>query len=129
MKRAWPYGLAVMSALCVLACGERKQESLPTSLADATVPADFTFATTQAVTVDVKVSAEVLPAGETGALVIASPTGRFLYRGAVQSGIPLQLKLALPTAQTVVDANLATTAGVRPAQASISNASASLRFE
>jgi hypothetical protein len=89
------FGLvALMAAGC--------QEAEPTGakgLRDITIPPGFTFETTREVVVTVSATEEKIGATH-GALEIALPDGKVLYRGPLAVAQPLSINLAVPTKDT-----------------------------
>lgn len=76
------------------------QDGAPTgntgSLRDITIPPGFTFETTREVVVNVSATEDKL-GGTHGALEIALPDGKVLYRGPLAASTPLAVNLAVPT--------------------------------
>lgn len=77
----------------------------PQTLENLAVPADFTFAGTQAVQVSVTASAASLPAS--GAMLsLLNAGGQVVFQGAVRPDRPVSANLAFPAADSSVTAVL-----------------------
>lgn len=76
------------------------QDGAPTTgnagLRDINIPPGFTFETTREVVVNVSATEEKL-GGTHGALEIALPDGKVLYRGPLAAATPLAVNLAVPS--------------------------------
>lgn len=92
-------GLGLAGALlCAPACSTEPAQTQP-SLRDVQIPADFTFATTRPVTLDLVV--EDPGARERGVAVeVRHPDGRTVYRGPVPAS---GLRLPIPKAEQGLD--------------------------
>lgn len=78
------------------------QEAEPTGakgLRDIDIPPGFTFETSREVVVTVSATEEKI-GGSHGALEIALPDGKVLYRGPLAVAQPLSVNLAVPTKDT-----------------------------
>jgi hypothetical protein len=94
--RSQPAGLtAIVSLICgaLVACSKTP----PRPLGDAVIPPGFTFATTRGVELNVAAEEALVSPTGVAAIEVKLPDGKLLFRGPVRSGIPLRIRLAVPT--------------------------------
>lgn len=84
---------------------DNQGKKAPESLRDVEIPPDFTFATSRPVALTISAEASVL-GGQAGALEIARPDGRVLYRGPLTAENTLALNLVVPTKDEEVQLKL-----------------------
>lgn len=82
--------------MMAVGCQDGAPAGNTSSLRDITIPAGFTFETTREVVVNISATEEKLGASH-GALEIALPDGKVLYRGPLAASTPLAVNLAVPT--------------------------------
>lgn len=102
-------GSAALTFCVGLGCSPASEPSdtAPATLSEVRIPADFTFATTRAVALSVRASAETLGA-PAARLEVRNATGHTLVRGTLQAGRTLALDLALPPHERRVEVQVGT---------------------
>ncbi|MCK6548497.1 hypothetical protein L6R52_21805 [Myxococcota bacterium] len=118
---------AALSASTITACTEPAAPP-PESLAEVTVPADFTFATTKPVALSVSATADKLGGGQ-GAIAVERVDGKVLFRGPIEAGKPLQVKLMVPSKDDDLKLKLFAKGGELTAQVAVASGSATHTFE
>ncbi len=121
-------GVALL-ALPLFACDPagNGSDKKPESLRDIEIPADFTFQTSAPVALQVAAAPELVANGG-GALEVARPDGKVLYRGPLTSQ-PLNLELVLPSKDEQVHLTLTANGRQYAADVAVSNQGASHRFQ
>lgn len=93
-------GLVTMSSL---GCTTEEVSAPPTSLSEVTIPADFTFQTSETVAVEIAPPAEAFVSTPDAPVEVRRPDGAVLYRGAVRKDRPLKLEVSVPTTVRTLD--------------------------
>jgi hypothetical protein len=76
------------------ACGQAKK---PASLKDTTVPAGFTWQSSQSVAVTLTAGAAAMPKGAVLPVQLQRPDGKLLFSGHVSADHPLRVRVSMPT--------------------------------
>ena len=98
-------------------------------LAEAKVPAGFTFAATQSVDVTVQADDKLLKPGQVAGVEVARPDGKVLYRGPVFAEQPARIALAVPLKDKALSMTLRFAQTEKRADVDIVGRAASHTFE
>jgi hypothetical protein len=83
------------------------------SLSEVAVPADFTFATSRGVDINLTAAASALPPNRSGELDIARADGKTLFRGQLSAARPFHLRLSVPLADAELIATVEGPSGAK----------------
>ena len=100
-----------------------------TTLSQAKVPADFTFAATQSIDVTVQAGDQLLKPGQVAGVEVTRPDGKVLYRGPVFADRPARIALAIPLKDKALSMTLRFAQIEKQAMVDIVNRAASHTFE
>jgi hypothetical protein len=131
MRMARAVSVAVL-ALAATACGvgvESTPEAPAGSLAEVSVPADFTFATSRTAALSVSASDAVLAGQQDAALVVSRPDGVALFKGAVRRGVSTPVEVPVALEHETVDLQLMSQGVVRTRTLALRGGQAEGRFE
>jgi hypothetical protein len=90
---------------------------------------DFTFATTRSVSLRVEATAASLGGARTGALEIARPDGKVLYRGPILANRGVELPLVMPAAARSVHVRIKGDGASAESEVDLASGSVEHRFE
>lgn len=98
------------------------------ALANATIPAGFTFSNTRSIAISIDAVPDALLGNAAAPLQIELADGTVLYRGHAHASQPIALNLAVPLRETVLIATLSGTTGANRIQLPLSQGKTSGSF-
>ena len=129
LRRLWMIAPLLVTALGFAGCdADETNPGGAEPLRQVEIPADFTFATTRPVGLEVAASADFL-GGPVALVEVKRVDGRTLYRGRLSPDRNVQVQLGLPTYQKEVVVEVATSSGRQTARVDVSSGTAAHRFE